>query len=72
MKWKRDLKNRRRPAYDEPVIVIEVLRTPVFDERGESSSPYFREPLDVVLGLVDEDGDFICYHFDSRRFEPFE
>lgn len=71
VKWKPDLKNRRRPAYGEPAIVVEVLSQPVFAKSDDSSTPYFREPLDMVLGFIDEDGDFLCYHFDSRRFEPY-
>jgi len=37
---------------------------------NDSGSPYFREPLDIVLGFLNGDGDFITYHFDSRRFAP--
>jgi hypothetical protein len=72
VRWKKNLKNRRKPAYDEPAIVIELLPQPVFDTKDEgASSPYFREPLDIVLGLVDDDNELVAYHFDSRRFEPF-
>src|SRR3990172_8959565 len=35
VKWKQHLKNRRRPAYDEPVIVVEVLRESVLTEEKE-------------------------------------
>jgi len=70
--WKKDLKNRRKPAYEEPAIVVEKLDKAIQDESAEPSSMYFREPLDVILGLVDEDGEFICYYFDSRRFRPFK
>ena len=42
----------------------------MIDAGNDSGSPYFREPLDIVLGFVDGDGDFITYHFDSRRFAP--
>ena len=53
-------------------MVIDVLQQAVYDheERGAGSS-YFREPLDIVLGIVDEEGDFLVFYLDSRRFEPF-
>ena len=74
VRWKPGMKNRRRPATNQPAIVLEVLSEPVFDTSPTDSSagtPYFREPLDIVLGLVDVDGDFIVFHYDSRRLEPF-
>lgn len=69
VRWKADMKNKKRPAYHEPAVVVEVLYDPVMDLK-DSGSAYFREKLDLVLGLVDDDGDFILFHFDSRRFEP--
>jgi hypothetical protein len=72
VQWKPNLKNRRRPAYGEPAVVVSVLPEPVAGEKDDPSTPFFREPLDLVLGLLDEDGDFLCYHFDSRRFEPYQ
>jgi hypothetical protein len=72
VRWKRPLKNKKRPRYDEPAIVIEVLAKPKTDPEKETGSTYFGEPLDVVLGLIDEDGDFVVYHYDHRRFELWE
>jgi hypothetical protein len=72
VRWKKGLKNRRRPTYNEPAIVVKVLSEAVFDSKDEgASTPYFQEPLDILLGLLDEDDDLIVFHFDSRRFEPF-
>jgi hypothetical protein len=68
--WKAELKNRKYPAYGECGVVVSVLPVPVMDSAADSGSPYFREPLDIVLGFVGGDGDFITYHFDSRRFAP--
>jgi len=70
VQWKPGLKNRKRPDYGEPAIVISTLDTPIFDASEEAGSPYFHEPLTVVLGVVDPDGDLILFHFDGRRFEP--
>lgn len=69
-RWKKGLKNRKFPSYDEPVIVVQVLTEPIFDGTEESGSSYFRERLDIVLGVINPDGDFLLFHYDSRRFEP--
>ncbi|MEM4720893.1 MAG: hypothetical protein QXT73_02350 [Candidatus Methanomethylicaceae archaeon] len=70
--WKPGLKNFRRPNYDEPAVVVEVLEEPIYNTQDSVGSPYFRMPMDIVLGLIDEDGDFMMYHFDSRRFQPYK
>ena len=62
VRWKQGMKNKALPAYGDPVIVMEVLSSPVFDRKGgvESESPLFREPLDLVLGLFTRnDEDFL-------------
>ena len=71
VKWKANLRNRRRPRYDEPAIVLTVLEKPICDESDEAASPYFQEPLNLALGMIDKDGDFLVYYYDSRRFEAF-
>jgi len=72
VRWKNGMKNRLRPAYSEPAIVIEFnsSKPALLNEKG-SETPYFREPLDLQLGLLDKDGDFVIYYFDSRRFQPW-
>ncbi len=72
VKWKAGLKNKRRPETGEPAIVVEILDSPVYDQEKNAGTSYFREPLDIVLGVFDEDEDFNLFYFDSRRFEPFE
>lgn len=66
------LSNRLRPQAAELSVVVAVLDTPtpLVDEEVDSGSPSWREPLDLALGLLDEDGDFMVFHFDSSRFEP--
>lgn len=71
VRWKPGLKNRRLPDDGQPAIVVEVLDTPILAREEESGSAYFREPLDIVLGILDSDGDFVMFHYDSRRFEPW-
>ncbi len=70
--WKPGLKNRRFPQYGTPAIVVEVLDPPILDHDNESGSTYYREPLDLLLGILHKDGDFLLYHFDRRRFQPCE
>ena len=72
IKWKPGLKNRRFPEYGEPVIVTDVLSVPIFDPcENSAGSPYFQEPLNIVVGMCRED-EFIEFRLDGRRFEPFE
>jgi len=73
--WKVGLKNRRWPTYGKPAIVVEVLDSPVFDKEKDSGDAYFREPLDLALGVFIEEGphrgDFVVWHFDSRRLQAW-
>jgi hypothetical protein len=52
--------------------VTGVLPSPIFDPTEVSSaSPYFQEPLSIVIGSYRED-DFLEFSVDGRRIEPFE
>lgn len=71
--WKPGLKNRRFPRYGEPVIVVGLLEQPIINPDQEAGSPYFHEPLDLLLGVVrGEEQEFLVYHADRRRFQPYE
>ena len=72
VRWKPGLRNRTWPAYGEVCIVREVLAVPVFEAGGEISATrsYFREPLTLVLGMLDDDSDLVEFYYDARRFEP--
>ncbi len=48
--------------------VIQVLK----EDTRDSGSPYYREPLDLVLALLDDNSDLVLYHYDKRRFEPVD
>lgn len=73
--WKPGMQNKLKPGYGQPAVVLEVLQTPIFDGEKEAGSAYFREPLDLVLGLIYDEGgrrgDFVVWYFDSRRFQPW-
>ncbi len=75
--WKAGLKNKKHPEEGKPVKVIKVLTEssskksgiPLYNSKEDSGSPYYGEPLDLVLALLDEDGDLLIYHYDKRRFK---
>lgn len=69
--WKEGLQNKKMPPYNVPVIVIEQIPTPIFDTEKSSGSAYFREPLNLVAGFIDDDGDFVIFHFDAKRFKKY-
>lgn len=71
VKWKENLKNRKLPHKNQPAIVIEILPIPVISTDNEAGSPYFLETLDIILGIVVENGTFLTFYYDSRRFEPY-
>jgi hypothetical protein len=71
VRWKEGLKNKLIPDYKQPAIVVDVLQVTLYDEKAEVGSPYFREPLDFVLGIIIK-GELLTFHYDSRRFELFE
>src|ERR1017187_10012809 len=71
VRWKEGLKNKALPEYNQPAIAWEILSKPLFDnpKAQVAGSPYFHEPLDIVLGVMDEH-EFVLLHYDSRRFDP--
>jgi hypothetical protein len=71
VQWKKNLKNRKLPHENQPAIVVEVLAEPIVTDEHNSGSPYFREPLDIVLGLLDDENTFLTFYYDSRRFEAY-
>ena len=70
--WKAGMKNRNIPDYGSPTVVVDVLATPFLDTKFDSGSIYFREPLGLILGMLDDDDEFVLLHLDSRRFEPYQ
>lgn len=70
--WRNGLKNRTYPDYGTPAIVVEVLSPPLIDAIDDSGSAYFRESLNLRLGVIDERGDFLTFVYDGRRFEHYK
>lgn len=67
--WKTGLKNKKFPAYGQPVVVTRRLSDALVANTTESGTPYFNEPLNIAIGFIDPDGDFSEFHMDARRFE---
>jgi len=65
--WKQGLRNRYFPAEGAPAIVVGLAPGAVSEVRDPGSAQY-REPLDIQLGILDADGDFIAFYYDRRRF----
>lgn len=71
IKWKSQLKNKKFPDYNEPVIILEILDVPICDTKPEVGSTYFNEKLDIKVGMFRDD-TLLTFYFDSNRFEKFE
>lgn len=69
--WKPGMRNRTLLNYRQPAIVIEKLQYPIFDESQNAGSQYFHEPLDLRVGFLDDNNQFVIYFYDSRRFEKY-
>jgi hypothetical protein len=68
--WKENMRNKTLPEYGQPVVVTQVKPGHV-SPNEESGSCYYREPIDLVIGTIDEDGELREWYVDSRRFEPY-
>jgi hypothetical protein len=51
--------------------VIAVLDEPIVTNEDASGSPYFRETLDIILGILVNQETFLTFYYDSRRFEVY-
>lgn len=71
VKWKKDLQNRKLPHKNQPAIVVSILEEPIVNTDSQPGSPYFLERLDIVLGVMSNDGTFIILYYDSSRFEAY-
>ena len=71
VRWKEGLRNKTGD-YESAYIVVESLDEPILDTNRDASSSYFREPLDVCIMTLDNDGDGAFMWLDSRRIEPWQ
>lgn len=70
--WKRGMKNKTIPDKDVPGIVINNFFPPLTDEDRDISSTYFNDVLDIQVGFISDDGEFIVFAHDSRRFQLYK
>jgi len=54
-----------------PMIVTRKLDEIIWSTEEESGSIYFRQPLDIVCGTMDVEGDLLEHHLDSRRLRHY-
>jgi hypothetical protein len=68
VEWKPGFRNATLPGDTDKAVVIEVLDEPIrFIGKTDPGKASFRSYVDIVLGVIDKDDDFIMFHFDSRR-----
>ncbi|WP_128330898.1 hypothetical protein [Apibacter sp. HY039] len=72
VQWKIGLKNRKKPEYNQPAIVIEVLEEPINehinDKVGVSN---LNEKLSLALGFLSENNEFQISYYSQKRFEHY-
>ncbi len=71
---KSGLKNRKHPIYGEPVVVVQVAESEKdahIDPSNDSGSPYYKEPLTLQVGVLDDDDELLLFYVDKRRFRPY-
>jgi len=69
--WKQCLQNKNKPTTNHPAIVVQMLEQPLYDSSDDSASPYYREPLDMIVGVLSGDNNLMLFHVDSRRFRKY-
>lgn len=74
VKFKPGLQNKAT-LKEYPGIVIRFLDEPIFDKDDTAGSPYFREPLDVIVASMEQGHEgtmsLVEFYLDSRRLEVF-
>jgi len=61
------------PASERAAIAMELLKSSESDMERDSGTPSFREPLDMVVGVTEQNKEnLLCFRMDRRRFRPFD
>lgn len=69
VEWKPGLRNRDVLG---PFVVIRWVDEPLNDTSHPTSSCYYGEPLDIVIGQHNKDGDFQFWHVDPQRLQLYK
>jgi hypothetical protein len=71
VEWKHpQFANRQLPAPLGLAVVTEVLATPIGKDQTNIASTYSTEAMDMVIGIIHPDGDFLTFYAHSPRFKP--
>lgn len=70
--WKPGMSFKKRPRVGQAAIVAQILESPIERPDKEYGGAYATESLDMVIGVIDSEGDYLEYFADSRRFQPFD
>lgn len=68
VQWKAGLKSHNYLVEGQSAIVTEVLTEPLHDDSECVTNSYYSPKYDLKIGVM-EDGLFVEFHVDSRRFE---
>ena len=71
VEWKPGM---RLKVANGPFVITEVFPDMVVNDgpNFDTGNIYFRERVDCKVGFIDAEGEFVEYHNDSRRFQPFK
>jgi len=70
--WKEGMSNKNIPEYDIPGIVINNFYPALQDHDTEVVSTYYNDILDIQVGFITKENEFIIFAHDSRRFKVYE
>jgi len=68
--WKDGMKNKMRPAYGQPVVVVELINLRNTSEHY--GSQHWGQPETIRCAFVDNDGEFLTFPCDGNRFKHYE
>lgn len=66
------MKNPSILDYGESVVVVRLRDESIIAQGPDSDSPSCSESLDMVLGVLGDDSEFLVRYYDSRRFKAYE
>ena len=65
--WKDGLKNKVFPAYGQPAIILERFIPALIDPDVS-----YNEKLDVQIGFISSNDEFLTFNYDSSRFKLYK
>ena len=70
--WKAGMRNKTIPDIGIPGIVLNIFYPVLIDEDREVTSTYYNDILDIQVGFISKEDEFIVFAQDSRRFELYK